>query len=106
MNDFENKINNMLPSDLIKVKKLIDILLDYKINNTRTNLEYLKKSKTIECDINPNHRVKKNGKKDGVQRYYCNDCKKSIPLTKKYYAWTFKINIQSVKNFITMYVWL
>lgn len=82
MNDFENKINNMLPSDLIKVKKLIDILLDYKINNTRTNLEYLKKSKTIECDINPNHRVKKNGKKDGVQRYYCNDCKKSIPLTK------------------------
>ena len=45
-------------------------------------MEYLKKSKTIECDINPNHRVKKNGKKDGVQRYYCNDCKKSIPLTK------------------------
>ena len=63
MNDFENKISNMLPSDLIKVKKLIDILLDYKINNTRTNLEYLKKSKTIECANNPNHRVKKIVKK-------------------------------------------
>ena len=82
MNELENKIGQMLPSELIKVKKLIDILLEFKENNNRTNLEYLKQAKSIRCDVDINHNVKKNGKKDGIQRYYCTECKKCIPLTK------------------------
>ena len=82
MNELENKIEQMLPSELVKIKCLIDNLLEFKENNNRTNLDYLKKVKTIHCNININHNVKKNGKKDGIQRYYCTDCKKSIPLTK------------------------
>lgn len=42
MNELENKIEQMLPSELMKVRNLIDILLRFKGNDNRTNLEYLK----------------------------------------------------------------
>ena len=37
----EKMINKMLPPELIKVKKLIDALLETKPNERLTNLEYL-----------------------------------------------------------------
>ena len=63
MNELENKIEQMLPSELMKVRNLIDILLKFKGNDNRTNLEYLKQSKEIHCDVDINHNVKKIVKK-------------------------------------------
>ena len=97
MNELENKIEQMLPSELMKVRNLIDILLKFKGNDNRTNLEYLKQSKEIHCDVDINHNVKKNGKKDDIQRYYCTDCKKCIPLTKNSMLEHLKLTYNQIK---------
>ena len=64
----EKMINKMLPPELIKVKKLIDALLETKPNERLTNLEYLERQKNIKCPIDENHHIKKNGHKNGTQR--------------------------------------
>lgn len=90
----EKMINKMLPPELIKVKKLIDALLETKPNERLTNLEYLERQKNIKCPIDENHHIKKNGHKNGTQRYWCYDCKSSFPITNssivKYSKLTYK----------------
>lgn len=76
-----NNIKKMLPPELEIAKELIDKLLSSKSVQRLTNLEYLERKKTIVCPIDKNHHFKKNGHKDGTQRYWCYDCCKSFSIT-------------------------
>ena len=60
-NEVEKNIKSMLPKELEQVKNLVDKLLEFKINNRTTNLEYLKRNKLIFCPNNQNHHIKKMG---------------------------------------------
>lgn len=77
----EDKINKMLPPELEEAKKLIDELTIIKPNKRLTNLEYLEKIKSIKCPIDKSHHIKKNGHKNGTQRYWCYNCYKSFSIT-------------------------
>ena len=76
-----NTINKMSPYELDRVKKLIDELIISKPSKRLTNLEYLEKTKNVECPVDCTHSIKKNGHKDGTQRYWCHNCKKSFSIT-------------------------
>ncbi len=76
-----NTINKMLPPELEEAKKLIDSLTKLKSNNRLTNLEYLEVKKDVFCSNDKTHHIKKNGHKNGAQRYWCYDCKKSFTIT-------------------------
>ena len=99
-NEVEKNIKSMLPKELEQVKNLVDKLLEFKINNRTTNLEYLKRNKSICCPNNQNHHIKKNGIKDGNQRYYCYDCKKSFSLTNKSIVEHIKLTYKQLKTLL------
>lgn len=79
--EVSNNITKLLPPELEVAKKLIDKLLITKPQQRVTNIEYLERKKNIECPNNKNHRIKKNGHKNGTQRYWCYDCEKSFSIT-------------------------
>ena len=66
-----NTINKMLPPELEEAKKLIDSLTKLKPNNRLTNLEYFEVKKDVFCSNDKTHHIKKNGHKNGTQRYWC-----------------------------------
>lgn len=76
-----NSISKLLPPELEIAKELINKLLEDKPQQRLTNLEYLERNKRINCPDDNSHRIKKNGHKDGTQRYWCHDCKKSFSIT-------------------------
>lgn len=76
-----NSISKLLPPELKIAKELINKLLEDKPQQRLTNLEYLERNKKIVCPIDKDHHIKKNGHKDGTQRYWCHDCKKSFSIT-------------------------
>lgn len=80
-NELSNEIINLLPPELEKAKELINKLLDIKTQQRLTNLEYLERNKKIVCPNDETHHIKKNGHKDGTQRYLCHVCKKSFSIT-------------------------
>ena len=79
--ELKEEISKMLPDELIIVKQFINSILDKKDNLRQTNLEYLEKHKNVKCPKNQNHRIKKNGHKNGTQRYWCYDCECSFSET-------------------------
>ena len=80
--EVSNSISKLLPPELETARKLIDKLLEDKPQQRLTNLEYLERNKKINC---PNggslHRIKRNGHKNGTQRYWCYNCEKSFSIT-------------------------
>lgn len=95
-----NEINQMLPPELETAKKLIDLLIENKPNQRLTNLEYLKKIKTVRCPKNDNHHIKKNGHKNGTQRYWCHDCRVSFSLTDNSIAKYSKLTYSQFKTLL------
>ena len=79
--EISNKIKKFLPPELEIAKELIKKLLEDKPQQTTPNLEYLERNKIIKCPIDKNHYIKKNGHKNGTQRYWCHNCKKSFSIT-------------------------
>lgn len=79
--EISNKIKKFLPPELEIAKELINKLLEDKPQQRTTNLEYLERNKIIKCPIDKNHYIKKNGHKNGTQRYWCHNCKKSFSIT-------------------------
>ena len=79
--EISDKISKFLPPELEIAKNLIDKLVEDKPNQRLTNLEYLERNKKIKCPNNDHHHIKKNGHKNGTQRYWCYDCKKSFSIT-------------------------
>ena len=80
-NNIEKNVKKLLPHDLIKIKIIIDKLLDDKIYSRLTNIEYQLVNKKVVCPNNINHIIKKNGHKNGTQRYLCLECNKSFSIT-------------------------
>lgn len=81
MEKLEKYISELLPPELKTIKAFVDSLLEEEVSTRITNIKYLKKARKIYCIKNQNHHIKKNGTKNGVQRYYCYDCKKTFSIT-------------------------
>lgn len=79
--EISRNISKLLPPELEIAKGLIDKLLEHKPQQRLTNLEYLERNKKINCPNDNLHRIKKNGHKNGTQRYWCHDCNKSFSIT-------------------------
>lgn len=95
-----NTINKMLPPELDKAKELIDELLQIKPNERITNLEYLERNKNTKCPIDKNHHIKKNGHKNGTQRYWCYGCRKSFSITDKSITKSSKLTYHQFKTLL------
>lgn len=100
MNKIEEYISELLPPELQTAKALIDALLPVEINDRLTNIKYLEKKKKIYCPINEKHHIKKNGTKNGVQRYYCHDCKSSFSITNNSIANHSSLNYNQFKTLL------
>jgi transposase-like protein len=100
MNEKFNDINRMSLPELEIAKKLIDELLDIKPKQRLTNLEYIDKCKTIVCPINENHHIKRNGHKDGTQRFWCHDCKKSFSISEGSISKYSSLNYYQIKKLL------
>lgn len=93
-------LSEMLPPELEKIKVLIERLLQVKTNNRKTNLDYLERNKTIYCPKDIHHRIKKNGHKNGTQRYWCHDCQKAFSITSDSIAWHSLLSYQQFKKIL------
>lgn len=93
-------INDMLPPDLNKIKKFVDELLEIKSYSRLTNLDYISKNKYIVCPKDCTHTIKKNGHKNGTQRYFCKDCQKSFSLTSNTIAKSSILDYNTIKNIL------
>ena len=76
-----NELEYLLPDQLERIKQVIDKLLKSKMNNRLTNQEYQKNSIDIKCPKCREKKYKKNGHKNGTQRYLCKICHKSFSIT-------------------------
>lgn len=95
-----HEISGLLPSQLEIAKKIIEGLLDTKNNNRLTNLEYQAKYKDIKCPFCNGERYKKNGHKNGTQRYWCKKCHKSFSITTNTVLQSSKISYKQLKTII------
>lgn len=94
------KFDTLLPDELEKIKKLVEHLLNYKMNDRITNQEYQKEILDINCPKCNTKNYKKNGHKNGTQRYYCKECYKSFSITTNTILRYTKINYYQLKLFI------
>lgn len=74
-------LEQLLPDELEKIIKFINSLFDNKINDRLTNQEYQKNNMEIKCPFCNSFNFKKNGHKNGTQRYYCKNCNKFFSIT-------------------------
>lgn len=95
-----NDLNQMLPPELELAKKFIDELIDTKSKDRLTNLEYLNRKKNNECPIDRKHHIKKNGHKNGTQRYWCYDCRKYFSITESTILKSSKITYIQLKKIL------
>lgn len=95
-----NELEYLLPDQLERIKQVIDKLLKSKMNNRLTNQEYQKNSIDIKCPKFREKKYKKNGHKNGTQRYLCKICHKSFSITTNTLLSYSKINYLQLKLFI------
>ena len=77
----EYELKKLLPDELEKLVSFINDLFDNKINERLTNQEYQKYNSEIKCPSCGLSSFKKNGHKNGTQRYLCKSCHKSFSIT-------------------------
>lgn len=94
------KFDSLLPDELERIKKLVDNLLNNKLNDRLTNQEYQKDNIDIRCPSCKDINYKKNGHKNGTQRYLCKKCKKSFSITTNTILRYSKITYQQLMLFI------
>lgn len=75
------EMNRMLPHQLEKAKLMLDYLLTNKKEQRLTHQNYQEKIMEIKCIQCGSLNLKKNGHKNGTQRYQCKDCKKYFSIT-------------------------
>lgn len=96
--EVENIISRMTLPELKKLKDSIDVLIESKKCSRKTNLEYLEKQEPkFSCPNDKNHRVKRNGHKNGAQRYWCHDCRESFTITNKKIIKSSTLNYKQLK---------
>lgn len=81
MNKIENDFNSLLPDELERIKKVVDNLITVKENKKLTNQQYQIKYLNVACPRCKSSNIKRNGHKNGTQRYLCKDCNKSFSIT-------------------------
>lgn len=79
--NLRDNLEKLLPDELEKVLLFINKLFDNKINEKLTNQEYQKNVLQIKCPNCGLSIFKKNGHKNGTQRYLCKNCNKSFSIT-------------------------
>lgn len=79
--DLKDNLEQLLPDELEKVLSFINKLFDTKVNERLTNQEYQKNNLQIKCPNCGLSIFKKNGHKNGTQRYLCKNCNKSFSIT-------------------------
>ena len=79
--EVSSRIVKLLPPELEVAKELINKLLEDKPQQRLTNLEYLERNKKVKCPKDESHHIKKNGHKNGTQRFWRYDCEKSFSIT-------------------------
>lgn len=98
--NFKNELEHLLPDELEKIILFINDLFDNKVNKKLTNQEYQKYNLKIKCPRCNSSFFKKNGHKNGTQRYLCNSCKKSFSITTNTILNHSKIKYWQLKEFI------
>ncbi len=93
-------LENLLPDELEKLVSFINTLFDNKINERLTNQEYQKNNLKIKCPKCKLSIFKKNGHKNGTQRYLCKACNKSFSITTNTILSHTKIKYWQLKEFI------
>lgn len=93
-------LEQLLPDELEKLILFINNLFDNKINERLTNQEYQKNNLEIKCPSCGLTFFKKNGHKNGTQRYLCKNCNKSFSITTNTILEYSKIKYWQLKEFI------
>lgn len=79
--NIKDELENLLPDELENIKLFVDNLFNNKINERLTNQSYQKKDLIIKCPKCNMSNYKRNGHKNGTQRYLCKNCNKSFSIT-------------------------
>ena len=95
--NIEQIIKSMNPNELEKISKFVSSILTNKNESRITNLDYLIKSYIPKCPNNSEHNIKKNGHKNGTQRYYCKDCEKTWSISNNKIVSSSCLNYQQLK---------
>jgi len=98
--DLKNQISNLSLQELENVKTLVNTLLDTKANKKQTNIEFLQENKIIVCPKNRDHRIKRNGLKNGIQRFWCHGCKHGFSLTNNSITNSSSISYSQIKTLL------
>lgn len=98
--DLKCDLEKLLPDELEKLVLFINNLFDNKINEKLTNQEYQKNNLEIKCPNCNLSLFKKNGHKDGTQRYLCKNCHKSFSITTNTILNYSRIKYWQLKDFI------
>lgn len=98
--NLKKNLESLLPDELEKIISFINTLFDNKINERLTNQEYQKKSLDIKCSKCNSYNFKKNGHKNGTQRYLCKNCNQSFSITTATILAYSKISYYQFKEFI------
>lgn len=93
-------LEQLLPDELEKIVLFINSLFDNKVNKRLTNQEYQKNNLKIKCPNCGLTIFKKNGHKNGTQRYLCKNCNKSFSITTNTILNYSKIKYWQLKEFI------
>lgn len=93
-------LEQLLPDELEKLVLFINSLFDNKVNERLTNQEYQKNNLEIKCPSCGLTFFKKNGHKNGTQRYLCKNCNKSFSITTNTILNHSRIKYWQLKEFI------
>ena len=96
----ENYLEQLNPSDLKKIIEFTNKLFTKKINDRLTNQDCQKSELKINCPICKSINIKRNGHKNGTQRYLCKNCHKSFSITTNTILYHSRIKYWQLKEFI------
>lgn len=98
--DLKYDLEKLLPDELEKLISFINCLFDNRINERLTNQEYQKCNSEIKCPKCGLSLFKKNGHKNGTQRYLCKKCNKAFSITTNTILNYSRIKYWQLKDFI------
>ena len=98
--NLEDYLEQLNPSDLKKIIEFTNKLFTQKINDKLTNQDCQKSELKIKCPICKSINIKRNGHKNGTQRYLCKNCNKSFSITTNTILYHSRIKYWQLKEFI------
>lgn len=96
----EDYLEQLNPGNLKKIIEFTNKLSTQKINDRLTNQDCQKSELRIKCPICKSISRKRNGHKNGTQRYLCKNCNKSFSIATSTILYHSKIKCWKLKEFI------